>query len=306
MPKICGNRMLIKGMLALLLFFPTGFGFISRFSPSIDSVVVKRILSNFKSFTPFATTQNSLSFLGDKLRFDSRLVDDSRLISNDFRLIEPIPVIYETDFSVKDFFPFLVVGIVGVIFSVISHSLVAISGIVMAETFFFLYCFGIAKLKLNGPLQYDQLESDRDCETVWNNIFSSVSDPQEFFRGWFFDVPFDRIRRQDVIDFISWALFSTTVDRITDCQLQQVTKVLRIVERETTPAFYMDVAKSVPVGVRNFYSNKFPPRAEGEEPLPSMRSTIEPLRWVHKPLALYLVLQCKSLNSILSSNFSFL
>ena len=38
-------------------------------------------------------------------------------------------------------------------------------------------------------------------------------------------------------------------------------------------------------------ATRFPLRSKGELPLRSMRSSIEPLRWIHKPLSLYFVLQ---------------
>ena len=38
-------------------------------------------------------------------------------------------------------------------------------------------------------------------------------------------------------------------------------------------------------------ATRFPLRSKGDLPLRSMRSSIEPIRWIHKPLSLYFVLQ---------------
>jgi hypothetical protein len=78
-------------------------------------------------------------------------------------------------------------------------------------------------------------------------------------------------------------MYATVPELMDESQRKAVDRTLRLVEIATSPK----------VDGRTMLQH-FPRRAEGELPLRSMRSTIEPLRWTHKPFMLYFVLQSKS------------
>lgn len=87
-------------------------------------------------------------------------------------------------------------------------------------------------------------------------------------------------------------MFSNTPECLSAQQSAEVESIVQLIERETTPRVLrnsISVAKMVPS--LEIATRRFQPRAAGEEPLRSMRHSIEPLRWVHKPLGLYILLQ---------------
>ena len=193
----------------------------------------------------------------------------------------------------KDCVPFLAVLGLATGSSLLSGELLPLFYTVEVEVLFLAVCSLVGAYQFNIPVKHEKQDIDRSWDVLWKNIFNSLPySSEDFFCSWFFDVPFDRIRREDAIEFISWAMFSNTPECLSAQQSTEVESIVQQIERETTPKVLrnsISVAKMVPS--LEIATRRFPPRALGEEPLRSMRHSIEPLRWVHKPFGLYLFLQ---------------
>ena len=200
---------------------------------------------------------------------------------------QPPPLVespYKTRVEIKDVAPYAAVTAVTLLVCLVSASATPAVTMLSAEGAFFAFCTIVASTRFNPPVAHKELASDRPINALWGNIFSSLGTPeriQDFFASWFFDVPFERIRVEDALTFIAWALFSTTPDRLDATQHERASGVIARLEWETTPMPVRDV-----VGAR-----QFPARTAEEAPLPSMRHSIEPLRWVPKPASLYVLTQ---------------
>ena len=194
--------------------------------------------------------------------------------------------LYKRSVEMKDVAPYAAVTAVTLVACLLSVSATPLWTVLSAEGAFFAFCSVIASTKFNPPIPHEDLPSDRPFLELWGNIFSSLGSPehvQDFFASWFFDVPFDRIRREDAQSFIAWALYTTTEDLLDAAQRATCEEIIARIEYETTPTSVRETQQGK--------AQRFAPRAAHEATLPSMRHSIEPLRWVPKPGALYLATQ---------------
>jgi hypothetical protein len=112
----------------------------------------------------------------------------------------------------------------------------------------------------------------RSLEELYDNCLRySPGGAEDFIRGWFFDAPMASITRDDVLEWLAWASYTSTWDRLTPASKEEVLKIL--------PKFEAALQRTLPA------------RREAQEPIPSMRYTIEPLEYTHKPFVYYVVCQ---------------
>jgi len=145
------------------------------------------------------------------------------------------------------------------------------------ELVFFLHCTIKLLTKFDVPETPEPLLNDRDWEQVVKSIWSSQTDVpsrRSFLMGWFYDAPFERLRREDAITYLAWMRFGIPLEGgyLRPGQLESLVEFdLRELERNIN------------------YGRMLPLRREGEEPLSCIRFNLEPLRYRHKPLIFYFV-----------------
>ena len=56
-------------------------------------------------------------------------------------------------------------------------------------------------------LSHTKTKDSTNFVKLWKDCFSSIRDGRQWLSGWFFNAPINRIRREDVITWLSWAVF---------------------------------------------------------------------------------------------------
>jgi pimeloyl-ACP methyl ester carboxylesterase len=139
----------------------------------------------------------------------------------------------------------------------------------IAEVCFLIFQY-LQSRQMNAPPRPEPVR--RDIGELWKLCMRRSPDgPASFIEGWFYDVPLSEITREDMEDFISWALFSSTFELLTVASADQARHVIGLIEEEL--------------------DHKFPPRTAEKEPLRNMRFSIEPIQYTPKPLIYYGVTQ---------------
>lgn len=88
--------------------------------------------------------------------------------------------------------------------------------------------------------------------------------------GWFYDSPFEKLRKEDAIRFLAWMRFKVQEDQLTSDQLSKVI-------RSDLPKLEHEINEG----------RRLTSRLPGEQPLPCLRFNLEPLRYRHKPAIFY-------------------
>lgn len=176
----------------------------------------------------------------------------------------------------RELLPFGAALFAGTSLSAMTQTLQPLQLLAEAETGFLLYCFMLTQLWLDSPVPIKEWTHDRSWAETWNYALTTVPDAREWFLSWFIDdgeitLRFEDITLQDATDFLTWAMFSSEPSQISADKRQEVAQAVHQIESFTSHSFRM--------------------RQPNEQPLRSMRSTIEPLRHFHKPLMFYLVTQ---------------
>lgn len=144
------------------------------------------------------------------------------------------------------------------------------------ELSFLVFCTAKLFTKFDVPSTNPQpLLKDRDWDYVYNSIWESqdtLESKRKFLTSWFYDTPFERLRREDVISFLAWIHFGIQEEQLTpDQKLEVESKDLPRLEYEVNDG------KTLPL------------RSSEEEKLTCVRFNLEPLRFRHKPLIFYIV-----------------
>jgi len=139
-------------------------------------------------------------------------------------------------------------------------------------------CFCAIKLftKFDVPSTNPQpLLNDRNWDYVYNSIWEAqetLANKRDFLSSWFYDTPFERLRREDIISFLAWLHFGIQEENLTPSQRNEVVSTdLPRLEYE------VNNGKTLPL------------RSKGEEELVCVRFNLEPLRFRHKPLFFYII-----------------
>ncbi len=128
---------------------------------------------------------------------------------------------------------------------------------VILELFFFCWSYMYA-LQLAAPATPEVgAGSQNYSELLAKCIDSSPNGPEDFLLGWFEKgVSLQKIRREDMQEWLSWACFSSTMDSLVPESNAQVMLILAHFEKRL--------------------QHSFAARLPGEVPIPCMRYSIEP------------------------------
>jgi pimeloyl-ACP methyl ester carboxylesterase len=166
-----------------------------------------------------------------------------------------------------DYFPWIVGGVWTLLLTMVSDSTIPAVLIGCIEIVFYIYNTMLAR-SANAPVQPESLS--RDLMELWENCLTYSPDgPQAWLEGWFYDAPLDTLSKQDLLEFLAWGSCSTTWDLLTDTSKDEIRNVYDVFERHL--------------------KRRFPEAAEGQEPAPFMRFSIEPFEYKHKPTSYYWV-----------------
>lgn len=151
----------------------------------------------------------------------------------------------------------------------ISKSLIPAVLVGIIDLVWFVYNYVQARA-MNAPAKPEPVS--RGLLELWEKCLTESPDgPADFVVGWFYDAPLASISREDVEVWLASTCFSTTYDRLVPESRSDVLLIFDLIETKL--------------------SHRFPPRAEGQAPVPCMRFSIEKLEWTHKPFVFYAVCQ---------------
>eukprot|EP00566_Odontella_aurita_P007875 CAMPEP_0113554480 /NCGR_PEP_ID=MMETSP0015_2-20120614/16172_1 /TAXON_ID=2838 /ORGANISM="Odontella" /LENGTH=693 /DNA_ID=CAMNT_0000455625 /DNA_START=115 /DNA_END=2196 /DNA_ORIENTATION=+ /assembly_acc=CAM_ASM_000160 len=145
------------------------------------------------------------------------------------------------------------------------------------EFAFLLYCTAKILLVFDKPTTPQPRFDNRDWDELRDSVWSSHPDTdsrRSFLMGWFYDAPFERLRREDALTFLAWKKHGVPFDSRTLSEID----IRDIMERDL-----LELEKQVNFGAA------LPSRDNCEEPLACIRFNLEPLRYRHKPTIFYLV-----------------
>lgn len=148
----------------------------------------------------------------------------------------------------------------------------------LGEFTFFLYCSSKLITHFDIPTKPEPLLGERKWENVFQSMWSSTSGSVESrrscFMGFFYDVPFERLRREDALACLAWMRYGLPFEK------QMFTEeMISNLENYDLPELEFHINNG----------KKLPPRQHGEETLGIMRFNLEPIRYRHKPLLYYFV-----------------
>jgi hypothetical protein len=159
--------------------------------------------------------------------------------------------------------------------SLVAHSYLPLQLYLGFEFIFCVYCTHKLLSKLNVPATPEPLVHTRKWEDVATNVWASQTDTasrRDFIMGWFYDVPFERLRMEDALSYMAWMRYGLPLE----------SGVLTNEEIESLCEF------DLPLLLENVNNGKsLPKRNAQEEALPIMRFNCEPLRYRHKPMLFY-------------------
>lgn len=146
-----------------------------------------------------------------------------------------------------------------------------------AEIGFYIY-YRMQKRNLQWHYHTKPLLTMRQRSTVFNRISSTLlalgsqdptrrrSDFERFIRGWFLDAEFDRIKRDNVLSFLSWAMFNSYPVLLDQHQTSELHSMLHVLE--------------------DYSEHRFPPGRNDQ--ITGIRLTLDPMPAMHRPLFVYL------------------
>lgn len=162
----------------------------------------------------------------------------------------------------------------GVSVSALMQSMVPLEMATGAEIAFAVYCFSLVRSTFQKPAELEPMpDYDREWDKLWTDVFDSVPDVSKWLEDWFLDSKIEDICIEDVEEFMCWAMFSTTPEFITVEQKVELDSSVALLAKRCQTTFAARGSDTTKTQVR------------------SMRSTIEPLQWFHKPLIFYLLTQ---------------
>ena len=93
--------------------------------------------------------------------------------------------------------------------------------------------------------------------------------------GWMYDAPFEALRREDAISYLAWMKYGLPIEAglLGEEQIESLAPDLILLEDKVNG------------------SKPLPLRKPGEAPLPIIRFNCEPLRYRHKPILFYVVIE---------------
>ena len=168
-----------------------------------------------------------------------------------------------------DAIPWVVTALLTLPIMAASKSVIPAIVVGLIDIAWFIYSYVQARA-MNTPSKPEPVS--RDLLELWDKCLTESPDgPEDFVEGWFYDEPLHKIAREDVEEWLAWGCFSTTWEKLVP---ESKTDALQVLEL-----------------IQDRLQYRFPKRKAGQEPLPCMRFTIEPMEWTHKPVMFYAVCQ---------------
>jgi pimeloyl-ACP methyl ester carboxylesterase len=162
----------------------------------------------------------------------------------------------------------------GLSMSVVLKSALPLEMATGAEVAFAAYCFGLVSTTFQKPAELVPMPNyDREWLPLWEDVFDSLPDVSRWLEEWFLDGKIEDITLDDAEEFMAWAMYSTTVSYVSERQRDELDKSVKFLEKRCNTVFQRR------------------DRDSGKPKVRSMRSTIEPLQWFHKPLIFYILTQ---------------
>ncbi len=152
-----------------------------------------------------------------------------------------------------------------------AHSLIPIEVGASAELLFFFYCAQKVIFRFNLPTAPQPMLGTRDWKKTQDRMWSShcsIEKKRNFVMGYFYNVPFEKLRKEDALAFLAWVRFGTLYEFLHFDNRQQLYNDLGRLEEE--------------VGMQLLQRDPY-----SESPLPIIRFNIEHFRFRHKPLPFY-------------------
>ena len=143
------------------------------------------------------------------------------------------------------------------------------------ELAFLTYCSAKVLLRFNKPTTPQPMLASRQWDYVRESVWSShptLEARRAFLMGWFYDAPFDQLRREDAMSFLSWKRYGLPFEG-NYLSKDQIHSLIA----EDLPRLCEEVNGG----------NPLQSRSADETPLGCMRFNLEPLRYRHKPLVFY-------------------
>ena len=284
---LCDNARIVLSLAFLFLAYglrvPACFQ--TRFDTNVDATTNSNTALNLRSPVRLPNAQRSPMFekmktvaakstVVEKMKNNERL---SRLFPSAEVLYRPIDQPLERELSWSDrveLLPYMATFLLFASASALWHSALPIEGWSMIELCFFTYVQALVTFNLGRPAPLDKsFEHDRDWDIMWNNVFDTVDSDgsgegwKAWFDSWFLEGDFEDITLEDARDFMAWAMYSSVLEYLKEDELKALDDAIVLVEKRCG-------------------HHTFPPRSgvSGGKSVTSMRSTIEPLQWIHKPL----------------------
>ena len=158
------------------------------------------------------------------------------------------------------------------------HSTTPFQMCALGEIIFLTYCTHKLITNFDIPSTPEPLLGDRQWEYVsqsmWDSVPKNIEARRSFFMGYFYDAPFDNLRREDAMSCLAWMRYGLPLENgdFTD-------EMISNLETFDLPQLENQIN----------YGNKLPRRKEGEDKLGVMRFNLEPIRYRHKPMMYYFV-----------------
>lgn len=146
------------------------------------------------------------------------------------------------------------------------------------ECLFLVHCTIQLKTKLNLPQIPEKiLRSDWNevCRLVWSSQ-RDMEASRSMLMGWMYDSPFEQLRREDALSFLTWMKHGLPIEAglLTEEQIKKLIKNDLVLLEEKVNG-----------------GKPLPSRKPGEDPLPILRFNCEPLRFRHKPILFYVAIE---------------
>ena len=151
----------------------------------------------------------------------------------------------------------------------------ALQACAAAEIAWYLFCES-EKERFQPLAAPHKLGAERR-RTLWELCLRWSPNPRLWIQGWFYNIEeFERITREDILDFIAWGYWgcpsSGLPPRDKPMLVQMIAELEQACSTSAAPTY------------------KFPDRKAGQEVLPVGTYTLEPMRSLHVPLLVYVVM----------------
>lgn len=134
---------------------------------------------------------------------------------------------------------------------------------------FYLFVFLPRKERLQTPAVHPPLVGREERQKLFSQCFATIKTP-EAVAGWFFDAPLQSLKRENVIDWILWAIFGSDREH-----------------RKEVVESWTDEIDDYISRFESIVGHKF---AEGRNPeIKSMRVTLDPVIMIYRPFIWYMV-----------------